>query len=293
MLASAIPSSMFPHPSAWHLHPHPSLLAWLLPMVCLAHAQPSLHSCFPSHVLQAQSRYMSCVRRHDWVMCTFSALIALCAHPCILWIAKHLWYLSFSPRSESFKACLVPDTCYTRNKYWMYEQMDGTEYLFQPAKITPIWLNLSTGRWKWIHPNVESLQRRCYHEIKFIFSGNFIKLTRGLYLWITLTQLLVKLMSLLTGTLIISPWQVLRIFIKNAFLEIFSVPSEDRGAPKTRVVMMMAPAGIILICLPNRPDPAAPAFVETVFSLAKRGGGRGMDLNLGTNGYFEGCVNIF
>ena len=140
------------------------------------------------------------------------------------------------------------------------------------AKITPVWLNLSTGRWRQIHPNVESLQRRCYHEIKFIFSGSFIKLTGGLYLWITVTQLLVKLMSLLTGTLIICPWHVLRICINNASLEIFSVPSEDREAPKTHVVMMMAPAGIILICLPNRLNPAAPGFVETVFSLAKRGG---------------------
>lgn len=170
----------------------------------------------------------------------------------------------------AFKACLVPDTCYTCNKYWMYERMDGTECLFQPEKITPIWLNLSMGRWRWIRPNVESLQRRCYHEIKFTSTGSFVKLTRGLYLWITLTQLLVKLMSLLTVTLIICPWRVLRI--KDAFLERFSVPFEDRGAPKTRVVMMTAPAGIILICLPNKPNPAAPGFVETFFSLAKRGG---------------------
>ena len=99
------------------------------------------------------------------------------------------------------KACLVPDTRYTCDKCWMYERMDGTDYLFQPAKITPVWLNLSTGRWRQIHPNVESLQRRCYHEIKFIFSGSFIKLTGGLYLWITVTQLLVKLMSLLTGNI--------------------------------------------------------------------------------------------
>ena len=64
----------------------------------------------------------------------------------------------------------------------------------------------------------------------------------------------------------------MRVFIKNAFLERFSVPSEDRGAPKTRVVMTTAPAGIILICLPNKPSPAPPGLVETVFSLAKRGG---------------------
>ena len=111
------------------------------------------------------------------------------------------------------------------------------------AKITPVWLNLSTGRWRQIHPNVESLQRRCYHKIKFIFSGSFIKLTGGLYLWITVTQLLVKLMSLLTGTLIICPWHVLRICINNASLEIFSVPSEDREAPKTHVVMMSGTCG--------------------------------------------------
>lgn len=167
----------------------------------------------------------------------------------------------------AFKACLVPDTCYTCNKYWMYERMDGTECLFQPEKITPIWLNLSMGRWRWIRPNVESLQRRCYHEIKFTSTGSFAKLTRGLYLWITLTQLLVKLMSLLTGTLIICKWHVLRIFIKNAFLEVFSVPSEDRSS-KTRVVMTSG------TCrhhshLFTKPNPAAPGFAETIFSLAK------------------------
>lgn len=234
----------------------------------------------------------SCVRRHDWVMYTFSALIALCARPCILWIAEHLWYLSFSPRSESFKACLVPDTCYTCNKYWMYEQMDGTEYLFQPAKIAPIWLNLSTGRWRWIHPNVESLQRRCYREIKFIFSGSFIKLTRGLYLWITLTQLLVKLMSLLTGALIISPWHVLRIFIKNTVLEIFSVPSEDRGAPKTRVVVTTGTCRHHSHLFTKQTESSSSWIRGNGFFLSKVRG-RGMDLNLWTNGYFEGCVNIF
>ena len=101
-------------------------------------------------------------------------------------------------------------------------------------------------------------------EVKFIFSGSFIKLTGGLYLWITVTQLLVKLMSLLTGTLIICPWHVLRICINNASLEIFSVPSEDREAPKTHVVMMMAPAGIILICLPKKLNPAAPSSIEEI-----------------------------
>ena len=261
-------------------------------MLCLDHAQLSLHSCFPSHILQAQSRYMSYVRRHDWAMYTFSAFIALCAYPCIVWIEKHLWYLSFSPRSESVLSrhvwCLI-HVIHVINIRCMSKWM-GQNASFNLKKITPIWLNLSTGRWRWIRLNVKSLQRRCYHEIKFTSTGSFVKLTRGLYLWITLTQLLVKLMSWLSGTLIICTWHVLRIFIKNAFLEIFSVPSEDRSSKNPcgdDVEHLQASFSFVY-----QTESSSSWICRNDFFLSKVRGRR-MDLNLGTNCCFEGCVNIF
>lgn len=140
--------------------------AWVLHMLCSNHAQLSPYSSsfahalshsllrtFPPthssglsqdtcHILEA---FPQTPRLSDVYLLFIHSTLCLLLYT-IIRKAVAIFVFLTEARVCAFKAFLVPGTYYTCNKHWVCERMSETEYLFQPAKITPIWLNLSARK---------------------------------------------------------------------------------------------------------------------------------------------------